>query len=76
MISMRTTIVGKKEKDLYLIGHGTNAVVACVFTGQDQTQASPLKFRDMIQDYAYSLSIKYTLQVSTRLMGILLPKMV
>ncbi len=76
MTSVRTTIVGKKEQDLYLIGHGTNAVVTCVFTDQDQTQASSLKFKDMIQDYACSLSIKYTLQVLTRLMGILLPKMV
>ncbi len=70
---MRIAIVGKKEQDPYLTGHDTN--VACNFIGQNQTQASPLKFADTIQDCACSLSIRYILQASTRPMEDLLLKM-
>jgi hypothetical protein len=49
MTRVRTAIVGKKEQDLYLVGHGTNVTVDFDFNGQKQTQTS-LPFADMIQD--------------------------
>jgi hypothetical protein len=64
---MRIVIVGKKEQDLYLIGHNTN--VAYDFIGQNQAQLSLLKFVDTIQDCACSLIIRYILHASIRLMG-------
>jgi hypothetical protein len=64
---MRIVIVGKKEQDLYLIGHDTN--VTYNFIGQNQAQMSLLKFADTIQDCACSLIIRYILQASIRPMG-------
>ncbi len=59
MTRVRTTSVGKKDQDLYLIGHNTDVPVACNFIGQTWTQKS-LPFLDMIQDYACSPFIKST----------------
>ncbi len=73
MTSMRIVIIGKKKQDLYLTGHYTN--VTYDFIGRNQTQVSPLKFADMIQDCACSLSIRYILRASTRPMGDLLLRM-
>jgi hypothetical protein len=63
------TIIGKKEQDLYLVGHSTNVVTTCHFFGQRMNQTF-LPFVDMIQDCACSPFIKFTLQVSTKRMGI------
>jgi hypothetical protein len=62
-------IAGKKEQELYLVGHGTNVVTTCNFFGQRMNQTF-LPFVDIIQDYACSPFIKSTPRVSTKWMGI------
>ncbi len=42
-------IADEKEQDLYLVGHGKNAVTTCDFFGQRMNQTF-LPFVDMIQD--------------------------
>ncbi len=69
MTGVRTAIVSKNEQEPYLIGHNTNDAVACNFIGQKRTQTS-LPFLDMIQDYAFSYFIKFTLLVSIKWMGV------
>jgi hypothetical protein len=54
-------IIGKKEQDLYLVGHGTNVITTYHFFGQRMNQTF-LPFVDMIHDYACSPFIKSTLQ--------------